>query len=191
MTIRISTVLHSAFWLVVSIWAVAQTARAAEFDQSRMVVHEDRGWDIIVSPYVWGASLNGNGALAGLTTDVDVPFSETLKHLDFALMGNIEVTNGQWGAYIDAQHVRTSQEEDVFHHQLDLKIIQTNIAGGVFYRVYNQELGGTTVFGRPRVFAVEPTVGVRWTRLVWRARIPACATSGRRCGRSVVRPASP
>ncbi|WP_244477630.1 MULTISPECIES: hypothetical protein [unclassified Rhizobium] len=143
-------------------------ALAADFDPQRMTpetTENDRDWAVIVSPYAWGASLKGNAALAGLTTDVDVPFSDTLQHLDFVLMGNIEITNGLWGVYFDAQHVRTSQDEEVRSHEIELGITTTTLAAGAFYRVYEQELGGETVFGAPRRFSLEPTAGVRWTRL--------------------------
>jgi len=139
------------------------SAHADDFDSARLA--SDSEWRVIVSPYVWAASLKGDATLAGRTTDVDVPVSDVLGHLDFAVMGNVEVTNGQWGVYFDGQHVLTSQDEEVFHHQLGLDIQTTILSAGAFYKVYEEQLGGVTVFGQPRRFSVEPTVGVRWTRL--------------------------
>lgn len=141
---------------------------AADFDQARMEPESSetgRDWAVIVSPYAWAASLKGNAALAGLTTDVDVPFSDVFDHLDFVAMGNIEITNGLWGVYFDAQHVKTSQDEELLSHEIALGITTTTLAAGAFYRVYEKELGGETVFGAPRRFSLEPTAGVRWTRL--------------------------
>ncbi len=138
-------------------------AGAADFDLQRMA--PDRDWTVIVSPYVWAASLKGSASLAGFDTDVDVPFSDTLEHLDLAAMGNIELTNGQWGAYFDGQYVRTSQDEQVQAHEIGLDIRMTWLAAGVFYKAYEAELGGDTVFGKPRTFSIEPTVGLRWTKL--------------------------
>ncbi|MFD1199428.1 hypothetical protein ACFQ3K_14055 [Brucella gallinifaecis] len=137
---------------------IAPSPNQTEFqDQQR--------WRVIFSPYVWGASLNGNAGLFGLSTKVDVPFKEIFSNLDMSAMGNIEITNGKFGIYFDGQYTKTSQEEDVLHERLDLDIISTTLAGGVFYRAYEQELEGLTYFGKQRVFAIEPTVGIRWTQL--------------------------
>ncbi|MGT2444255.1 hypothetical protein ACU4I5_17385 [Ensifer adhaerens] len=138
-------------------------SNAADFDQARMAPQGDR--TVIVSPYVWAASLKGDASLAGFDTDVDVPFKDTLDHLDLALMGNIELTNGQWGVYFDGQYVRTSQDEELLSHEIGLDIKMTTLAFGAFYQVYEQELGGNTVFGKPRTLSIEPTIGLRWTKL--------------------------
>jgi hypothetical protein len=142
---------------------VFSAARAADFDAERM--EPEREWAVIVSPYVWAASLKGNASLAGFDTDVDVPFSEIFDHFDLALMGNVEVTNGKWGVYFDGQHVQTSQDERVFAHEIGIDIKTTTLAAGAFFKAYEIELGGQTVFGKPRTISFEPTVGVRWTEL--------------------------
>jgi len=128
-------------------------------------IQDQQQWRVIFSPYVWGASLTGTAGLVGLTTDVDVPFKEILSNLDMSVMGNIEITNGTYGFYIDGQYTKTSQDEDVFNERLGLDITSTTLSGGVFYRLYEQQLEGTTLYGRQRVFAIEPTAGVRWTEL--------------------------
>lgn len=138
-------------------------ARAADFDAERMAPESD--WTVIVSPYIWAASLKGDASLAGFDTDVDVPFKDTLDHLDLALMGNIELTNGQWGVYFDGQYVRTSQDEELLSHEIGLDIKMTTLAVGAFYQIYEQELGGNTIFGKPRTLSIEPTIGLRWTKL--------------------------
>jgi hypothetical protein len=125
----------------------------------------DNEWDLIVSPYVWAASLKGDASLAGVDTDVDIPFSEIFQHLDLAAMGNIEVTNGLFGFYLDGQFVQTSQDEHLAEHEIGLEIKTTIVAAGVYYRAYDLLLGGITVFGEPRHFTIEPTIGVRWTKL--------------------------
>jgi len=122
-------------------------------------------WHVIVSPYVWTASLKGDASLAGLNTEVDVPFSDIVNHLDLALMGNVELTNGVFGVYVDGQHVSTSQDEQVLGQNVGLKVKTTSVSAGVFLRLYEVELHGQTVSGAPRRFAIEPTAGVRWTKL--------------------------
>ncbi|MGH6760966.1 MAG: hypothetical protein ACRECW_05180 [Phyllobacterium sp.] len=141
--------------------ALAADIAPAQQDQN----FDERRWMVIVSPYAWAASLNGNAGIAGFSTEVDVPFSETVKNLDFSLMGNIEITNGLYGVYFDGQYTKTSQDEDIASRTIEADVTSTTLSAGAYYRVYETQLGGTTVFGDQQIFAFEPTVGVRWTQL--------------------------
>ncbi len=128
-------------------------------------IQDQQRWRVIFSPYVWGASLNGSAGMFGHSTDVNVPFRDILDNLDMTFMGNVEVTNGTFGFYIDGQYVKTSQDENLRDNELALDLTSTTITGGAYYRVYEQALEGTTLFGTQRVFAIEPTIGIRWTQL--------------------------
>lgn len=138
-------------------------AMAADMAQPQYIAEDN--WKIIVSPYVWGASLKGKSALGGFSTDVNIPFSEIFDNLDLAAMGTIEVIKGPLGFFIDGQYVSTTQDEDLFNNELALNVKTTTISGGVFYRVFEHELGGQTIFNEAKSFTVEPTVGVRWTKI--------------------------
>lgn len=129
----------------------------AKFDEPR--------WKIIVSPYLWAASLNGHADVAGHHADVDVPFNDIFKNLNFSMMGNLEITNGLYGIYVDGQYTKVDQDADVHSLKLDADITSTSLSVGAFFRAIEVPLEGTTVFGNQRVFAVEPTAGVRWTQL--------------------------
>ncbi|MDM7851566.1 hypothetical protein QUF18_11065 [Pseudochrobactrum kiredjianiae] len=120
---------------------------------------------MIVSPYIWAASLDGHANILGRRTNIDVPFSDIFKNLDFSAMGNIEVTNGLYGVYFDGQYTKTSQDEQFHSQTLGADITMTSLSAGAFFRAYEMPLEGETVFGGQRVFAFEPTVGVRWTQL--------------------------
>jgi len=140
-------------------------------------LQDQQRWRVIFSPYVWGASLNGSAGLFGLRTDVDVPFRDIFDNLDVSFMGNVEVTNGTYGFYFDGQYTKTSQGADVLSEQLDMDITSTTLSGGAYYRLYEQPLDGTTLFGGQRVFAIEPTVGVRWTELKAQLNVGPFSTS--------------
>jgi len=155
---------------LISTFLITSTASALAADviapaPAQSEFQDQQRWRVIFSPYVWGASLNGNAGLLGYSSKVDVPFKEIFSNLDMNAMGNIEITNGKYGVYFDGQYTKTSQGEDVFHERLDLDITSTSLAGGVFYRAYQQDLDGLTYFGKQRVFAIEPTAGVRWTQI--------------------------
>ena len=158
--------LRSFLLLILSVCSAAVvvgSVKAADFEER--IAPTETEWKLLLSPYVWGASLKGDASLAGFNTDVDVPFSDTFKHLDFAFMGQIDITNSIYGFYLDGQYVKTSQDQEVGTNTLGLKITTTNIAAGAYYRVYEADLGGATVFNAPRLFTVEPTIGARWTQL--------------------------
>jgi hypothetical protein len=129
-------------------------------------------WSVIVSPYLWAASLNGNGALRGREIEVDTPFSDVLKDLDLGLMGAIEITNGTFGAFVNAEYVDVSGDKilslknpEIGEVTIGAGTTTTMVSAGAYYRVYESALGGNTAFGAPRVFAVSPLAGLRWTRL--------------------------
>lgn len=161
------TVRNIAF---MSTFFIAPTASALAADviapaPAQSEFQDQQRWRVIFSPYVWGASLTGNAGLMGRSTSVDVPFKDILNNLDMSFMGNIEITNGTYGAYFDGQYTKTSQKEDVLDRQLGLDITSTALTGGVFYRIYQHDLDGLTYYGRQRVFAIEPTAGIRWTQI--------------------------
>lgn len=126
---------------------------------------DERRWKVIVSPYIWAASLDGHANIMGRRTNVDVPFSDIFENLDFSAMGNVEVTNGLYGVYFDGQYTKTSQDESFHDQTLGADVTMTTLSAGAFFRAVEVPLEGETVFGTQRVFAIEPTAGLRWTQL--------------------------
>lgn len=129
-------------------------------------------WSVIVSPYLWAASLNGEGAMRGRPVNIDVPFSDVIKDLDLGVMGALEITNGTFGAFLNAEYVNVSSDEAIqFKHPavgevtIGAGTTTTIIGAGAYYKVYETALGGDTAFGAPRVFSISPLAGLRWTRL--------------------------
>ncbi|SEG66051.1 hypothetical protein [Bosea lathyri] len=130
-----------------------------------------RDWTITISPYLWAASLNGDASVFGIRTHVDVPFRDTLENLDLGVMGNVEISRGAFGAYVNGEYVDVSNDARIGPFNIGVGMKSYLVSAGAFYRVYQSELGGNTVFGAPRVFALEPTVGARWTRLTGSLRL--------------------
>lgn len=161
----------------IALVSVAQPAAAQVEAEPVPLANDDasRGWTVVVSPYVWGASLGGDIGLAGLQSDIHLPFSEIFENLSAVAMGNVEVAHGKLGGYVDAQYVRTSQDEEVLSLPVNLGVTITRVAGGVFYKAWEIPLGGETAAGRPRTVSIEPTLGLRWTDLRARVAVPALA----------------
>jgi len=149
--------------------AAADPAPARNTEVAAPVAQRD--WTLTISPYLWAASLNGDASVFGIRTHVDVPFRDTLKNLDLGVMGNVEISRGAFGAYVNGEYVDVSNDAKLGPFNIGVGMKSYLVSAGAFYRVYQAELGGNTVFGTPRVFALEPTVGARWTRLTGSLRL--------------------
>lgn len=122
-------------------------------------------WKLLASPFLWGASLKGDLELAGHKPSVDIPFSKLINDVDSIFMGNIELTNSQYGFFIDAINVNTSSNTHVMAQKIDYKIDQTSIAFGAFYRAFSYKFGGNNAFDEAKRISIDPTIGLRWTKL--------------------------
>jgi opacity protein-like surface antigen len=70
------------------------------------------GWEFEVTPYLWGATLDGDIQLGDLPkTEVDESFSDILDVLDIGLMGAFEARKGRWGLLFDAMYIKVSDDE--------------------------------------------------------------------------------
>ncbi|WP_424964601.1 hypothetical protein [Dinoroseobacter sp. S375] len=69
-------------------------------------------WRYQISPYLWGASLEGDaGVIPGLPpAEVDLSFSDILDDLEVAAMVVGQARRGDWALQLDLQHVRTRSE---------------------------------------------------------------------------------
>jgi hypothetical protein len=94
-----STVSGVALALSLATSAQAQDARPA-----------DDGWKFRVTPYVWGAGMDGNVAQFGLpTARISQSFGDVLGSLDMGGMLAIEARKGRFGLLADVLYVRLSE----------------------------------------------------------------------------------
>lgn len=122
-------------------------------------------WRITVNPYVWATSLDGHVTLGGQKATVEVPFADAFEQLESVLMGDVELRNNRWGAFVDYQYAKTSEGLSLMGVPAQFGTRTTTVTGGGMYRLIDDPLGGRTAFGDPRSFRVEPIVGARWSRL--------------------------
>jgi hypothetical protein len=127
---------------------------------------DSSGWGAVVSPFVWASSLGGHASVAGISTPVRAPFRDAVKNLDGVFMGNIELKNRQLGGFfVDGVHIDASATEQLLGLRAKVSVTSTTGALGAFFRAYSRPLDGLNAFGETRSFAIEPTAGLRWTRL--------------------------
>ena len=99
--------------LVMSLLAGALLAGTA----SAGVVREDKGdsdWEILITPYLWGTSLQGTSQVGVLPPlDLDASFSDIVDKLNMALALHTEFHRGKWALVLDPMYVSLEADADV------------------------------------------------------------------------------
>lgn len=90
-------------------------------------------WRFTLAPYVWGVGLSGEvGLFDKRQVDVDIPFSDILENLDFAIMGVAEAHNGNWGVFVDLNYTNLSVDKSRSRTlEKDLVILNPSVTGEV------------------------------------------------------------
>lgn len=116
-------------------------------------------WKITAWCYGWLAGLEGtSGVKKGLTTEVDVPFSGILDHLDMTASLNIEAQKGRWGGWIDAMYLKVSaggSTPDPLLSTVDLSVEQIVAEAAIFYRLWEGQHGWVDLYGGARYMSVK------------------------------------
>jgi len=76
---------------------IVNSAHAAE---------DDGGWEVVLTPYLWGVALDGETAVGPLPpVDVDASFGDILDALNFAASLHTEFRKGKWNFVIDPTYL--------------------------------------------------------------------------------------
>jgi hypothetical protein len=70
-------------------------------------------WKFAVTPYLWGAGINGTATVGSHEADVSKSFDDILKDLDFAFMVNLQARKGRFGLYSDVLFLGVSDTTPV------------------------------------------------------------------------------
>lgn len=105
---------HVAVLLSWAIGMIATSAAAGTGDPSSAAEPQpqaDTGWHVSVAPYLWAMALTGEVEARGVTTDIDMSFSDILKELNIGAMGVLEVRRGRFLFLFDS--VWASLSDDI------------------------------------------------------------------------------
>ena len=109
-------------------------------------------WTVELTPYLWGAGLDGNTAAGGAGSEIDTDYQFfSLDNLDFALGTALEARKGRWGMLYDAMYVEFS---DAFERAPSSEV---EVSGGFVEMVGSMAASN----GRP----LELLFGVRYVAL--------------------------
>jgi opacity protein-like surface antigen len=70
----------------------------------------DERWQFELTPYFWGANLEGTLAVRGVEAELDADFEDIFDNLDSAFMGTIELRRGIWGLLFDGIYFKVEDE---------------------------------------------------------------------------------
>ena len=140
------------------------TGAAPAAAQSTDAADSGDRWLVRIAPYLWATSLDGNATVAGIKSDVDVPFSDILKDLSLAGMLLVDVQKDRLGVAVNGVFARVSPDNDV--NGIRIKATSDTVQLGVapYYRVVDWAYR-TSSSGKPLRLIVEPEAGFRFTYL--------------------------
>lgn len=162
-----------ARWLLLAVgaWTASSAAIAQETPDSQ--------WQVTVSPYAWGKTLEGKVQAAELSSPVHVPLSEAFETLESVFMGEVSVDGPRWGAYIDYQGTDNREGHEAMGLPIEADIRMRSLTGALYYVAHEEALGGRTVHGEPRVFRIRPLVGARWSKARADLSVPGLIEGGK------------
>ncbi|HSO08213.1 MAG TPA: hypothetical protein VLW45_13305 [Pelomicrobium sp.] len=109
---------------------------------------ESDTWQFEVTPYLFGARMDGTVGLRGYTTDVDASFDEILDHLDAGFMGLFSARKGPWSFALEGVYMKLEDGNSggvtgpggvvSINGQLDATAKMYVYQGTVGYRVLDQ-----------------------------------------------------
>ena len=118
-------------------------------------------WSLNISPYIWGAGLEGSIASfpRAPAADVDVSFSDILKNLDMAGMAIVELRYQRVAAYMDLIYTSVSADQEtplgILFSDVEL---ESDIFIGTFggaYRPIETERASLDLLAGVRVWSVD------------------------------------
>ena len=154
----------AAIVVAVAIGTVTADTRAQEphYPTSRDFVSED--WQFQVTPWLWALSIGGDTTVRGITTDIDIGFSDILDQLNFGLFLEAEARKNRLGFYANLMYADLGTNAGVGPLDIEVGSNVLMVGAGLGYRMGPWPLGDGSGVDRT-VLVVDPFVGFRYTDL--------------------------
>jgi hypothetical protein len=79
-------------------------------------------WEVTLAPYVFGASLDGETTVRGLTADVDASAGDVFDNMDYGFTSIVAARKGSWGILGEVLWVDLGIESDLPPADLDTRL---------------------------------------------------------------------
>lgn len=142
--------------------ALPVAAQAADLP----AVPDTSDWKFTVAAYGWAAGLSGDVGVFGLPAqNVDLPFSDVIQNLDFAVMGLAEARKGRFMMGVDATYTNVGKSVKTPYGILADKIDVTNtslmLTGLAGYALYDTDMARLDVIAGGRLWSVNNEFDVK------------------------------
>ncbi len=99
-------------------------------------------WEVIMTPYLFLAKMDGDVALGGLESDVNASARTLLDNLEFAAASRFEVRKGSWAGLFDINFMALGDQGDLpLGGRLDVDIDMLTLESAVAYRLGSSRTG--------------------------------------------------
>ena len=93
-------------------------------------------WEYAANLYLWGCGLDGTIAAQNQTVEVDQSFGDILSNLEFAFMGAVRASNGQWSVTGDIVYAALgASTTGPLGNPIEVDVDQVIIGGDLGYEV--------------------------------------------------------
>lgn len=115
-------------------------------------------WKVTSWAYGWLAGVEGTTGVKGFTSEIDIPFSGVLDHLDMTASINLEAQKGRWGGWVDAMYLKVSaggSTPDPLFDVVSITQTQTVAEAAIFYRLWESQRGSLDLYAGARYMSVK------------------------------------
>ncbi|MHC5034524.1 MAG: hypothetical protein ACYTFZ_05770 [Planctomycetota bacterium] len=138
--------------------AVAAPSTHSE-ESGPKVVPEDSGrWQVVLAPYLWALSLDGDITVRGVTQSVDLNFGDILEHFNFGGNVRLEAKRGDWTLLFDEMFARLGDDITKGPVSVDVDMTMAITELAVLRRIYGKPLFEAA----PGDLSAELMAGGRW-----------------------------
>lgn len=135
---------------------------------SKPVATAESGWEVRTALYAWGTMLDGDVSVRGIDAPVDVGFDDILDHLDYAVMGTVEIGRGKWSFLSDLFLAQLGADGSERNLDFDVQLNQFIGNFAFTYDVINDPGTRFDVYAGARVNSMEVDLDITRTGLLRR-----------------------
>lgn len=107
----------------------------------------DDGWNITLTPYLWGVALDGKTGIGELPpVDIDASFSDILDNLNFAASLHTEFRKGKWNFVIDPTYMDIELDVDMDLPVPPSEPFDVNVSGKIKIKMWFVEAWTSYLF---------------------------------------------
>lgn len=160
-----SVVIRSAIMAGATLACAFAGTTVPSLANSQPVATAESGWEVRTALYGWGTMLDGDVTLRGIDAPVDVGFGDILDHLDYAVMGVVEIGRGRWSFLADLFFAQLGADGSERNLDFDVQLDQFIGNFAITYNVISDPRTRFDVYAGARVNSMELDLDIKRTGL--------------------------